>query len=41
MRTSSHLRGLNPHPYKVSVSGELYDFLHDLWQNEAPISDIC
>jgi nicotinate phosphoribosyltransferase len=35
-----HLRLLNPTPYKVSVSSELYSFIHDLWLQEAPIPDI-
>lgn len=36
-----HMRQLNPTPYKVSVSVELYDYMHQLWMNEAPISDLC
>jgi len=35
-----HLRLLNPTPYKVSVTSELYNFIHDLWLEEAPIPDI-
>lgn len=35
-----HIRPLNPTPYKVSVSAELYDFMHRLWLNEAPIQDL-
>ncbi|MFC1851113.1 nicotinate phosphoribosyltransferase [candidate division CSSED10-310 bacterium] len=35
-----HLRSLNPTPYKVSVSDELYNFMHDLWNNESPIMEI-
>lgn len=35
-----HIRPLNPTPYKVSVSAELYDFMHRLWLNEAPIRDL-
>eukprot|EP00744_Colponema_vietnamica_P000781 GILI01001357.1.p2 GENE.GILI01001357.1~~GILI01001357.1.p2 ORF type:complete len:334 (-),score=122.37 GILI01001357.1:173-1174(-) len=32
-----HLRPINPTPYKVSVSSDLYTFIHDLWQKEAPV----
>ncbi|MEW5767048.1 MAG: nicotinate phosphoribosyltransferase [bacterium] len=35
-----HLRPLNPTPYKVSVSNRLYEFIHDLWLQEAPIPEI-
>ncbi|EFJ35203.1 hypothetical protein SELMODRAFT_166073 [Selaginella moellendorffii] len=35
-----HMRGLNPTPYKVSVSGKLYDFIHFLWLNEAPVGEL-
>ena len=35
-----HVRPLNPTPYKVSVSGSLYDFIHALWRQEAPIGEI-
>jgi nicotinate phosphoribosyltransferase len=35
-----HLRPLNPTPYKVSVSDSLYHFIHDLWMEEAPITEI-
>ncbi|URD88806.1 Nicotinate phosphoribosyltransferase (NAPRTase) family [Musa troglodytarum] len=34
---SDHMRRLNPTPYKVSVSGKLYDFIHFLWLSEAPV----
>lgn len=34
-----HLRPLNPTPYKVSVSSELYSFMHDLWMREFPIAE--
>lgn len=37
---SDHLRYLNPTPYKVSLSDNLYRFFHDLWQSEAPIIEI-
>ncbi|GAB4848988.1 Nicotinate phosphoribosyltransferase 2 [Ancistrocladus abbreviatus] len=35
-----HMRRLNPTPYKVSVSTELYDFIHFLWLNEAPVGEL-
>ncbi|KAI5069348.1 hypothetical protein GOP47_0015649 [Adiantum capillus-veneris] len=35
-----HLRALNPTPYKVSVTGKLYDFIHFLWLNEAPVGEL-
>lgn len=35
-----HLRILNPTPYKVSVTAKLYDKLHDLWLNAAPITEL-
>jgi nicotinate phosphoribosyltransferase len=35
-----HLRNLNPTPYKVSVSSDLYDMFHALWLQEAPIEQI-
>jgi nicotinate phosphoribosyltransferase len=35
-----HLRLLNPTPYKVSVTSDLYNFIHNLWLDEAPIPDI-
>lgn len=35
-----HLRGLNPTPYKVSVTAKLYDFIHFLWLNEAPVGEL-
>jgi nicotinate phosphoribosyltransferase len=33
-----HLRPVNPTPFKVSVSDELYNFIHGLWMQEAPIA---
>ncbi|KAL2522557.1 Nicotinate phosphoribosyltransferase 1 [Forsythia ovata] len=39
MRTD-HMRRLNPTPYKVSVSAKLYDFIHFLWLNEAPVGEL-
>ena len=35
-----HVRPLNPTPYKVSVSGSLYDFIRTLWRQEAPVGEI-
>jgi len=35
-----HLREVNPTPYKVSVSTALYEYMHELWQREAPIAEI-
>ena len=37
---SDHIRGVHPTPYKVSVSQHLYDFLHQLWHKEAPITTL-
>lgn len=37
---NDHVRTLNPTPYKVSVSSHLYEFMHTLWLNEAPIADL-
>ncbi|XP_070495677.1 nicotinate phosphoribosyltransferase isoform X2 [Chironomus tepperi] len=35
-----HLRHLNPTPYKVAVSDNLYNFLHDLWLQNQPIGEL-
>lgn len=35
-----HIRRLNPTPYKVSVSLELFTFMNDLWQSEVPIPEL-
>ncbi|KAK4772456.1 hypothetical protein SAY86_014231 [Trapa natans] len=35
-----HMRKLNPTPYKVSVSTRLYEFIHSLWLNEAPVGEL-
>jgi len=34
-----YLRPLNPTPYKLALTSELYDFFHDLWLREAPIRE--
>eukprot|EP00742_Colponemidia_sp_Colp-10_P003712 GILJ01003951.1.p1 GENE.GILJ01003951.1~~GILJ01003951.1.p1 ORF type:complete len:572 (-),score=52.66 GILJ01003951.1:451-2124(-) len=35
-----HLRLINPTPYKVSVSDNLFQFIHHLWQKEAPVVEL-
>jgi nicotinate phosphoribosyltransferase len=35
-----HKRVVNPTPYKVSVSEELFKYMHELWENECPIHEI-
>lgn len=35
-----HIRFLNPTPYKVSVTQSLYESLHQLWLEEAPLEEI-
>ncbi|XP_057871510.2 nicotinate phosphoribosyltransferase 2 [Cryptomeria japonica] len=35
-----HMRALNPTPYKVSVSEKLYELIHFLWLNEAPVGEL-
>ena len=37
---SDHTRAHNPTPYKISVSQQLYEFIHLLWMAEAPIADL-
>ncbi|EEZ97420.1 nicotinate phosphoribosyltransferase [Tribolium castaneum] len=34
-------RTLNPTPYKVAVSDDLYRYLHDLWLENAPIGELA
>nr|XP_039259039.1 nicotinate phosphoribosyltransferase-like [Styela clava] len=34
-------RELNPTPYKVSVSDNMYSYLHDLWLKNAPIGELA
>ncbi|RLN72545.1 hypothetical protein BBJ28_00019166, partial [Nothophytophthora sp. Chile5] len=34
------VRSLNPTPYKVSVSNELYEFIHELWMKEFPVQEL-
>ena len=35
-----HLRYLNPTPFKVSVDTKLYEFMHNIWLEEAPVQDL-
>ncbi|CAM9315238.1 unnamed protein product [Discosporangium mesarthrocarpum] len=35
------LQRLQPTPYKVSLSESLYEFLHELWEKEAPVRELC
>ena len=35
-----HMRAINPTPYKVSVSEDLYRSMHEIWMREAPITEI-
>lgn len=37
---NDHKRNLNPTPYKVSVSDDLYQFIHKLWLENAPIGEL-
>jgi nicotinate phosphoribosyltransferase len=41
MLREDHLRATNPTPYKVSVTSELYHFIHDLWLSEVPIPELA
>jgi len=36
-----HRRYLNPTPYKVSISNELYSFMHQLWIESVPIGELA
>ena len=35
-----HVRDLNPTPYKVSVTDNLFQFMHDLWMKNVPIGEL-
>jgi nicotinate phosphoribosyltransferase len=37
---ADHRRSLNPTPYKVSLSGKLFDYMYELWQREAVVRTI-
>jgi nicotinate phosphoribosyltransferase len=34
------LRDINPTPYKVSVSEELYSYVFQLWEEESPVTEL-
>ena len=34
------LRYINPTPYKVSISDNLFNFLQELWQSETPVAEL-
>ena len=40
MLREDHMRPINPTPYKVSLSEELYNKLHSTWLEACPIPDI-
>ena len=35
-----HKRDLNPTPYKVSVTNDLFQFMHKLWMKSVPIGEL-
>jgi len=35
-----HLRDINPTPYKISVSEELYNYVYHLWTEESPVTEL-
>jgi len=35
-----HKRDLNPTPYKVSVTDDLFQFMHKLWMKSVPIGEL-
>lgn len=37
---ADHIRSVNPTPYKVSVTSDLYTIMHDLWLSEVPIKEL-
>jgi nicotinate phosphoribosyltransferase len=36
-----YLRRINPTPYKISLSPELFTYMHDLWLHESPIVELA
>jgi len=41
MLRSDHLRSLNPTPYKVSVTDQLYKHIHQLWLANTAVAELC
>jgi nicotinate phosphoribosyltransferase len=37
---NDHKRMLNPTPYKITVSKQLYEFMHQLWLDYTPIGEL-
>lgn len=37
---SDHMRRVHPTPYKLSLSDDLYEYMHALWLSECPIQEI-
>lgn len=35
-----HIRDLNPTPYKVSLTEDLFQYMHDLWMKNVPIGEL-
>ncbi|UJR24904.1 hypothetical protein I4U23_006270 [Adineta vaga] len=35
-----HIRDLNPTPYKMSVTNDLFQFMHKLWMKSVPIGEL-
>lgn len=35
-----HVRDLNPTPYKVSITNNLFEFMHELWMKSVPIGEL-
>ena len=35
-----HVRSLHATPYKISITGHLFEYMHKLWLEEAPVSDL-
>ncbi len=35
-----HMRDLNPTPYKVSLTNDLFKFMHDIWMKNVAIGEL-